>query len=128
MIEAKGSENMENVVLTSTAAAVLKKLYSQYKKRIRNGMPKSDAADFGSSRTIHKEFFPGKSFEDIDAACAELLRANLLTGFRADGYLYHAALSDTGIAFSENTASRNASTFFGQVLELVQTIRSLLPW
>ena len=119
---------MNEILLTAHAYAVIKKLHAQYKKRIRKGLSKTDAADFGDSRMIHSELFPNSSFEDIDAACTELLQAKLLDGFRADGYVYRAILSDTGIAFTESAASRNASTLFGRVLELLQAIRSLLPW
>ena len=119
---------MQEITLRKDTAAVLKKLHTQYKKRIRSGMSKANAADFGSSKTIHEAFFPKSSFEDIDSVCEELLNANMLDGFRADGYVYRAVLSDAGIAFSENYISKSASTIFGLASELVQAIRSLLPW
>lgn len=119
---------MNEISLTKNAATVLKKLYDQYKARVRKGMSNSEAADFGDSKAIHRQYFPKWEFEDLDAACAELLRAKLLSGFRADGYVFCATLSDDGIAFSENNVAKNASTFFGRALELIQAIRSRLPW
>lgn len=119
---------MDEISLTANAATVLKRLCKQYKKRLKDGASKSEAADFDSSKVIHAEFFPKWDFEDVDAACSELLRGGMLCGFRADGYVYCAVLSDAAIAFSENRASKNASRFVGSVLDLIQAIRSLLPW
>lgn len=119
---------MSEIILTKEASTVLKKLYSQYKKRLRAGTPASDAKEFENAKVIHKELFPDWSFEAVDSACAELLNAKLLGGFRADGYVYRAYLVNAGIAFSQGLGSKNASNFFGRVLELVQAIRSLLPW
>lgn len=119
---------MGDVKLTKNAKTVLKKLCSQYEKRIRNGMSKSEAADFDDSKNVHKELFPKWAFDDVDSACLELLNAELLTGLRADGYVYRVYLSNAGIEFNRGLGSKTASKLFECVLELVQAIRSLLPW
>lgn len=117
---------MDELNLTKNASAVLKKIQSRYKQRIKEGMSKSDAADFDSSKAIHEELLPKWTFEDVDSACAELLRAKLLDGFRADGYVFRASLSETGIALSEGSPLKNVPKFVGWVLELAQAIRALL--
>lgn len=119
---------MNEITLTKSSSVVLKKLYKRYIKRTADGMPKSNAADFGDSLAIHDELFPKWSWEDVDAACEELLNADLIVGFRADGYVYRVCLSDAGITFAQNLGSKNVSSSFGYLLELFQAIQALLPW
>lgn len=118
---------MDEITLTPEATDVLTALCKEYRKRVKHGMPKSDAANFDSSKTIHRDMFPKWPFADVDEACTELWKVGLLDGFRADGYLYQASLSDAGISFNQYRTSKTVSTFFGLLKELVQAILSLWP-
>lgn len=119
---------MDEITLTKNASDVFAKVYKEYRKRIKRGASKSDAADFDSSKAVHRDLLPKWDFDNVDAACAELRNAGLTYGFKADGYEYHVSLSDQGIIYGENRAPAAASTVVSRVLEVLQAIRSLLPW
>ena len=119
---------MDNITLTKDAADVFSRIYKEYRNRIKRGVPKSDAVNFGNSRTIHRDLFHGRDFETVDSACTELRNAGLTNGLRADGYEYCVALSNKGIIYGENRAPTAVSTVVSRVLEVLQAIRSLLPW
>lgn len=119
---------MDEITLTPEAVDVLTSLCKEYRKRLKRGMSKSDAANFDSSKAIHRDLFPSWSFADVDEACTELWKAGLLDGFRADGYLYQVSLSNAGMSFNQYRTSKTVSTFFGLLKELVQAILSLRPF
>lgn len=118
---------MNEPILTKNAEVMLRKLYAKYRRRIREGMPKSDASDFGGSMRIHADLFPQWTLQEVDSACEELLNAGLISGFRADSCVYQTILSDTGISLSHGAAPKSVARFFGRVLECLQAIRFLLP-
>ena len=119
---------MNEITLTPESADVLSSLCKEYRKRVKHGMSKFDAANFDSSKAIHRDLFPKWTFDDLDEACTELWKAGLLDGFRADGYLYQASLSDAGISFNQYRASKTFSTFFALLKELAQAILSHWPF
>ena len=119
---------MDNITLTKDAADVFSAIYKEYRKRVKRGASKSDAADFCSSKTVHSDLLPKWDFDNVDSACAELRNAGLTHGFRADGYEYRVTLSDKGITYGENRAPAAVATVVSRVLEVLQAIRGLLPW
>ena len=118
---------MNEIILTKNARKLLRKLLKHYRKRLSHGASSTAAAYFGGSEEIHRDILPKWSFDAVDAACSELLRQKLVSGFRADGVVYSLHLSDRGIAFSESSSGKTASSFFGWVWELLKAIQSLLP-
>lgn len=119
---------MEEQILTKDASSLLDLLYTEYKKRLKQGLDKTIAANFESSKTIQRDLVPEWSFDTVDSACAELRYAGLLRGLKADGYEYHVTLSDKGIIYGETKFPRAASKAVSRVFEVLQAIRSLLPW
>lgn len=107
---------------------IFKRLYREYKQRLRQGKSKSEAAYFDSSKVIHQNFFPEQHFDDFDAACAELRHADLLEGFRADGYEYHITLSNDGVIYGRTAFRRAVAKVASPVIELAKTILPRLPW
>ena len=116
---------MNGINLSKDASMVFNRLYREYKCRLKQGKPKSDAAYFDSSRAMHQRFFPEQHFADLDAACAELRHAGLLKGFRADGYEFHVSLSNDGIIYGRTAFRRASAKVFSLVVEWIKAILSL---
>jgi hypothetical protein len=112
-----------DIRLTKDSDALICLLFKQYCQKRKDGVPKVDAKDFGSSRDIHQTIAPKWSFEDVDETCWELDRAGLLECFKADMIAYYVHLSDTGIIYMENRFKNGLK----DILEYLEKIRGLLP-
>ena len=106
--------------LTKDSEKLICLLYKDYLRKRKSGISKSSAKSFGSSHDIHASLCPELIFEDVDNACCELSRADMLDCFWADGIAYHVELSDTCIVYMENR-------FKNGLAEVVDFISKLVP-
>lgn len=90
------------MTLTKDAKTILYKLYMEYRDRRKHGFSKSDSKNFDCAKTIHTDFFPDLSLEDVDDSLLELKNNNFINGTCADGTMYTCELSDYAIATLEN--------------------------
>lgn len=119
---------MDNITLTKNAVDAFSQIYKEYRKRIKRGVSKSDAVNFDSSKTVHRDLLPKWDFDNVNSACEELRHAGLLYGLKADGYEYTVTLSDKGIIYGEKRGPTAAANAVSRAFAAFQAIRSLLPW
>lgn len=113
---------MNEIVITKDAASLFKQLYALYKKRIKSGQPKREAAIFGDPSDIQKEIRSKRSLEDIEDACLILHNANLLQCLAGDDTLQLIWLSDLGIAYAENRSAGAIAAIWNVIKELLHFI------
>lgn len=87
--------------LTKDAEKLLCMLYIKYLENRQDGVRKSQARSFGSSRIIHKTLCPDLLFEDVEDTCRELEHATLIYCLWADNHAQKVCLSDRGIVYME---------------------------
>lgn len=88
--------------MTKDAEKLISVLYKSYLKKSKNGMPKSQAKDCGSSAIIHQSLLPRWNLEDIDNTCRELHNNNLLKCLWVGGSAYHIWLLEPEISYMED--------------------------
>ena len=116
---------MNEIVITKDAASLFRQLYALYKKRIKSGQPKREAAIFGDPSDIQKEIRSKRSLADIEDACCELDTVGLLQCVYGDDILQIAILTRPGIAYAEEMASsvfRSAVNLIREILPFIQLV------
>lgn len=109
--------------ITKDSDALICLLYKQYCQNRKDGISKSNAKMFGSSKEIQSAIAPKWSFDDVDETCRELHRANLIGCFYADNVVYQCWLSDNGIVYMENRFKDGLTS----VLDYLEKIKNILP-
>ena len=66
------------MLLTKQDKQILYKLYSEYLNRRKTGLSISESSNFVSGRSVHENFFPEMSYEDIDHSLRQLGKNNYL--------------------------------------------------
>lgn len=89
-------------MLTKDAKTVLYNMYKEYLVRRDNGVPRSQAKNFGSAETIHSLLFPDWILEDVEDILRELGRNGFLHNYYADNTVYDCLISDSTIVKMEN--------------------------
>ncbi len=111
-----------SVQLTREADALICVLYKKYCKKRKNGIPKGEAKNFGSSANVYKNIKTKLQYKDIDDTCSELKRTGLLNCTYADDIVYTSSLSDKGIAYMENRFKNG----FKEFLEYLDKIKNII--
>ena len=88
--------------LTNAADRLACIMYKDYLDWRRAGMPKADAKEFGSSKSIHRQLLPSALFEDVDESCRELDRADYVSIQYDFDVVQGVALSDIAIIYMGN--------------------------
>lgn len=114
---------MSEIIITKDAASLLKSMYRAYKKRIRNGTPKQEAAIFGDPSDIQQEINGNWSLADIGDACEELCGADLLHCLPGDDGIQMAILSQAGIAYAEGQATGALKSIW----DILKALLSFIP-
>lgn len=102
--------------LTRDAKHMLKTVYDEYLRRIKDGVPKQQAKDFHDVHMLQSELFPTWSIPDIKSTSTELKNANLVRYYAGGGFL----LKDEGISYAENQ-------FKDGLLKAVDVLSKLKP-
>lgn len=93
---------MNEIQLSRDADALICVLYREYLNRRKSGVSKSSAKSFGEAKTIHDNFMPKWSVDDVNETCLELCRADLLSCFCANNIVSESTLTDEAIIYMEN--------------------------
>lgn len=112
---------MQEIEITKEAASLLHSLHKSYKKRIRKGMLRQEAALFGDPSDILKEISSDRSLGDIEDACWELYDAELIHGTPGDDKLLCISLTKLGIIHAQAKAA-------GAIKSAWAFIKDLLPF
>ncbi len=88
--------------LTKAADRLACIMYKDYLDWRRAGMPKADAKEFGSAKTIHRQLLPFAFLEDVDESCRELGRADYVSIQYGYDVVQGVALSDDAIFYMGN--------------------------
>ncbi len=115
---------MDGVKLSRDASNLLLALYKAYKKERKRGDSKDEAKIFGGSLEIQQEILRGWSLIDINDACLELDREDLLLCVPGDDGIQIAFLTNRGIEFVENRFTYGAKA----VWEFLKEILSVIPF
>jgi len=87
-----------DIRLTNDAKDLLAAAYKEYKRRIKDGIPKQQARNFVDVQKIQSEMFPTWPILDIIDTSAELQKAGLAKHYVRQGFL----LNDDAIFYMEN--------------------------
>ena len=115
---------MDEIRLSHNASTLLYAMYKAYKKQKQKGVPKEDAAIFGSTLDIQQEVMPKWALSDIYDACAELCDEYLLDCVPGDDDIQMAILTSDGIKFAENRYANGVKTIWS----LIKEIFSIIPF
>lgn len=115
---------MDEIKLTRDADALICILYKEYLQRRKDGLPKRNAMNFGSSPDIHEKFMPKWLFEDVDDTCRELSRAGLLNCVFADNITFRVSLTENAVIYMENRFKDG----FTSVINHLKELMTLIPW
>lgn len=110
--------------LTKDAKKLLRLMYKEYRKRIKNGVSKDRAMKFGSSYTLKELFGLEESISDISATCEELTKYGFIRSAKENESRIWIRLEPLGIAVMEKTPSR----IFHKIWKAILGIRNLLPF
>jgi len=91
-----------NIELSKESHKLLCILYKEYLTRRKSNTPKVDAKFFTSAHEIHEKFLQDILFEDVNGACAELSRKELIHCSWYDNTAYSITITDDGIIYMEN--------------------------
>lgn len=100
--------------LTKDAKFMLKTVYDEYDRRIRNGESKNQAKDFTDLQKLQSDLFPTWPVEDITKTAAELRDAGFVRLYIRSGFL----LEDSGISWAENAVKRGILTVLDAIDKL----------
>lgn len=115
---------MENIILTKFAEELLAQIYSEYKRKLKEGKDSVSTQYFGGSEYFQRRFSPQKPIAEITRALLELNDYGLIDAFICDDTVGELYLANPGIAFMESRYTRKADSFFHWIARL----RSLLPF
>lgn len=105
-----------NIELTKDAKDMLSVLYQEYKRRIKEGVPKQRAKDFSNAEKIQSDCLPTWSIDDILSTSLELQQAGLGKHYVRSGIV----LNDAAVVYME-------SRFKTGALEIVDIASKLIP-
>ena len=110
--------------LTKDAKKLLRIMYKEYRKRIKNGVSKDRAMKFESSYALKEVFGLEESILDISTTCDELTKYGFIRSTKENESRIWIRLEPLGIAVMEKTPSR----IFHKIWKAIQGVRSLLPF
>lgn len=114
---------MQEIRLTSEAELLLCVLYNAYTVRRKDGMNRSAARNFGSSKKIQEEFLQQMPIDDIDDAARELKKKGLFTFLPADNTVYaDAQLTEDGIIYMDHETGDKLD----RLLDRIATLRKII--
>ena len=113
---------MDNIKLTNDADYMICTLYSEYKQRLKNGVPKDDAKYFGSAERIQDTLISEWSTYDISETARELCDSGLLSILNGDNLLCESALTTDAIIYMKNRFKNKAS----DLLDTIAKLRSIV--
>ena len=88
--------------LTKDADKLLAMIYRNYLDKRKDGVDRDVAKRLGSSQTLKETLSLPYSLGDVDSFCMELHDLGYLHVLPADNTVYHASLTNAGIARLEN--------------------------
>ena len=109
------------MLLTKQDKKILYGLYSEYLNRRNAGLSFSEACNFISGKSVHENFFPDMSYEDVDHSLRQLGKNNYLNNMYADNEVYHCVLSNDAVAYMESLPKE---TF----LSVADFVSKFIPW
>ena len=109
------------MLLTKQDKKILYGLYSEYLNRCKTGLSFPEACNFISGKSVHENFFPDMSYEDVDHSLRQLGKSNYLNNMYADNEVYHCALSNDAVAYMESLPKE---TF----LSVADFVSKFIPW
>lgn len=104
--------------ITNDADYMLCSLYAEYCRRLKNGVPKSDAAVFGSAVQIQDSVIPEWSTYDITSTAEELCDQGLLDAVFGDMELSESMLTPKAVVYMETRFGRKFDRLVSRIAEL----------
>ncbi|MCW6661856.1 hypothetical protein NHG28_06400 [Aerococcaceae bacterium NML201209] len=108
--------------LTNDAKYLLTALYKEYVSRRTSKVPKERATKFDDVHSIHQNFMPEWSIEDIEFTCFELHKHDLIHAVLASNSLYNIRLSTEAIALLEVTFMDKVDSAFFFMRKIKESI------
>lgn len=99
-------------------------MYSEYIKRRKDNISKSQAVFFDDVESVHEKFMFEWLFEDVEYSCFELYKHNYIEGSLADNSISNIDLTTKAIAMLEVTFSDKMDN----ALEFAAKLKNAIPF
>lgn len=109
-----------DVELTKDAKKILKRIYKEYKRRLKAGKTFSEAVDFEDSIRYYKDLFPGWDERLTWSLLYELSKQGLIKKHQRGSFV----LLREGILFMEQRRRRFVKTTFEKLLLIIKSLFS----
>lgn len=100
-------------------------LYREYLSRRSHGVSIDRASYFRDGSSIHENFMPLWSVDDVNALCWRLVGHGLLIAFPGDDQANEVTLTEQGITYMENRFAGKADELLSRIAQLISLVP---PW